>query len=97
QSLHTNSRDEALSLPTEESVTIALRTQQILAHETGIADTVDPLAGSYCLEALTNEIESRAKELIDRIDQLGGATVAIEQGFIQNEIAESAYRFQREV
>jgi len=97
QSLHTNSRDEALSLPTEESVTIALRTQQILAHETGVADTVDPLAGAYCIEALTDEIETRAQALIDHIEQLGGATAAIEQGFIQNEIAESAYRFQREI
>lgn len=97
QSLHNNSRDEALSLPTEESVTIALRTQQILAHETGVADTVDPLAGSYAVEGLTDEIEKRALRLIEQIEGLGGATAAIEQGFVQNEIAESAYRDQQEI
>mgnify|MGYP003857151455 CR=1 FL=1 len=97
QSLHTNSRDEALSLPTEESVTIALRTQQILAYETGVADTVDPLAGSYFIESLTDEIERRAQELIDEIERRGGAVRAIEQGFIQERIAESAYRYQQEV
>lgn len=97
QSLHTNSRDEALSLPTEQSVTIALRTQQILAHESGVADTVDPLAGSWCVESLTDEIESRARALIERIEELGGATRAIERGFIQDEIAESAYRLQRDI
>lgn len=97
QSLHTNSRDEALSLPTEESVTIALRTQQILAYETGVADTVDPLAGSYFIESLTNEIEHRARELINEVERRGGAVSAIEQGFIQERIAESSWRFQREV
>lgn len=97
QSLHTNSRDEALSLPTEESVTIALRTQQILGYETGVTDTVDPLAGSYFIESLTDEIEHRARALIDEVDKRGGAVSAIEQGFIQERIAESAWRLQREV
>ncbi len=97
QSLHTNSRDEALSLPTEESVTIALRTQQILAYETGVADTVDPLAGSYLVESLTDEIEKRARELIAEVEARGGAVSAIEQGFIQERIAESAWRYQQEV
>ena len=97
QSLHTNSRDEALSLPTEDSVQIALRTQQIIAHESGVTDTVDPLAGSYVIEHLTNEIERRAQAYIDKIDTLGGALAAIERGFIQNEIAESAYRYQKAV
>ncbi|MGB9742051.1 MAG: acyl-CoA mutase large subunit family protein [candidate division WOR-3 bacterium] len=97
QSLHTNSRDEALSLPTEESVTIALRTQQILAYESGVADTVDPLAGSYFIEHLTDEIEARAQKLIEEIERQGGAVRAIEQGFIQEMIAESAYRYQQEV
>jgi len=97
QSLHTNSRDEALSLPTEESVTIALRTQQILAYESGVGDTVDPLAGSYFVESLTDEIEKRAGALIDEIQRRGGAVKAIEQGFVQERIAESAYRYQQEV
>ncbi|UCG42577.1 MAG: methylmalonyl-CoA mutase family protein [candidate division WOR-3 bacterium] len=97
QSLHTNSRDEALSLPTRESVTIALRTQQIVAHETGVADSVDPLAGSYLVESLTDEIETQARSLIERIDEMGGAVPAIEQGFMQNAIADSAYRYQRQV
>ncbi len=97
QSLHTNSRDEALSLPTEKSVQIALRTQQIIAHESGVVNTIDPLAGSYYVEALTNEIESRAREYIEKIDALGGALAAIERGFIQREIQESAYRYQRAV
>ncbi len=97
QSLHTNSRDEALSLPTEKSVQIALRTQQIIAHESGVANTIDSLAGSYYVEALTNEIESRAQEYIEKIDGLGGALAAIERGFIQREIQESAYRYQRAV
>jgi methylmalonyl-CoA mutase N-terminal domain/subunit len=97
QSLHTNSRDEALSLPTEKSVQIALRTQQIIAHESGVANTIDPLAGSYYVESLTNEIESRAREYIEKTDALGGALVAIERGFIQREIQESAYRYQRAV
>jgi methylmalonyl-CoA mutase N-terminal domain/subunit len=97
QSLHTNSRDEALSLPTEDSVRIALRTQQIIAHESGVADTVDPLAGSYFVEYLTDEIETRAQEYIDKIDGMGGALTAIESGYIQREIQESAYRWQRAV
>jgi methylmalonyl-CoA mutase N-terminal domain/subunit len=97
QSLHTNSRDEALSLPTEGSVQIALRTQQILAHESGVADSIDPLAGSYLIESWTNEIEQRAIEYIEKIDALGGALKAIEQGYIQREIQESAYRWQMAV
>jgi methylmalonyl-CoA mutase N-terminal domain/subunit len=97
QSLHTNSRDEALWLPTEESVQIALRTQQIIAHESGVADTIDPLAGSYVIEHLTNEIEGQARAYIDRIDRLGGALRAIETGFMQAEIAEAAYAYQRAV
>jgi methylmalonyl-CoA mutase N-terminal domain/subunit len=94
QSLHTNSRDEALSLPTEESVQIALRTQQIIAHESGMADSVDPLAGSYLIESWTDEVERRAADYIDKIDALGGALVAIERGYIQRQIQESAYRWQ---
>jgi methylmalonyl-CoA mutase N-terminal domain/subunit len=94
QSLHTNSRDEALSLPTEESVQIALRTQQIIAHESGVADSIDPLAGSYLIENWTDEIEQRAIDYIRRIDAMGGALRAIEQGYIQREIQESAYRWQ---
>ncbi len=97
QSLHTNSRDEALSLPTEESVQIALRTQQILGYESGIADSIDPLAGSYLIESWTDELERRAADYIETIDTLGGALKAIEQGFIQREIQESAYRWQRAV
>jgi methylmalonyl-CoA mutase, N-terminal domain len=97
QSLHTNSRDEALSLPTEESVEIALRTQQIIAHESGVADSVDPLAGSYLIEHWTDEIERRATDYIGKIDDLGGALRAIEAGYIQREIQESAYRWQRAV
>ena len=94
QSLHTNSRDEALSLPTEESVQIALRTQQIIAHESGMADSVDPLAGSYLIESWTDEIERRAVDYIAKIDAAGGALKATEQGYIQREIQESAYRWQ---
>jgi len=97
QSLHTNSRDEALSLPTEESVQIALRTQQIVAHESGVADTVDPLAGCYFVERLTDEIEERVQVYLGRIEALGGALRAIERGFVQQEIQESAYRYQKEV
>ncbi len=97
QSLHTNSRDEALALPSEESVLIALRTQQIVAHESGVADTVDPLAGSYAVESLTDEIEKRARELIGKVEQMGGVVAAIEQGFMQNEIADSAYKYQKAV
>jgi methylmalonyl-CoA mutase, N-terminal domain len=94
QSLHTNSMDEALWLPTEESVHVALRTQQIIAHESGVADVVDPLAGSYQVEMLTDEIEQRANAYIVTIDELGGAPVAVEQGYMQAEIAEAAYRAQ---
>ena len=97
QSLHTNSRDEALSLPTEESVQIALRTQQIIAHESGVADSIDPLAGSYLVESWTDEVERRAAEYIEQIDAMGGALRAIEQGYMQREIQESAYRWQRAV
>ncbi len=97
QSLHTNSRDEALSLPTEDSVRIALRTQQIIAHESGVADTSDPFAGSYYVEYLTDEIEERAQEYIEKIDAMGGALAAIESGYMQREILDSAYRFQRAV
>jgi methylmalonyl-CoA mutase N-terminal domain/subunit len=97
QSLHTNARDEALALPTEESAKLALRTQQVLAYESGVADVVDPLAGSYFVESLTDQTEAAAWRYIERIDDLGGALLAIEQGFIQAEIQESAYRFQQEV
>ena len=97
QSLHTNSRDEALSLPTEESVRIALRTQQIIAYESGVTKTPDPLGGSYYLENLTKELESRAMDLIEKVDSLGGARRAIESGFVHREIQESAYRFQKSV
>jgi methylmalonyl-CoA mutase N-terminal domain/subunit len=95
QSLHTNSMDEAISLPTEKAVQVALRTQQILAHESGAADTVDPLAGSYAVEALTDEIERRAEEYLHKIDSMGGAIAAIERGYIQAEIQEAAYRAQK--
>ncbi len=97
QSLHTNSMDEALWLPTEKSVRTALRTQQIIAHESGVADTIDPMAGSYVIEYLTDEICKRAMEYITRIDDLGGALSAIEKGYMQNEIQDSAYKFQKEV
>jgi len=97
QSLHTNSMDEALWLPTERAVRVALRTQQIIAHESGAADSIDPLAGSYVLEYLTDEIEQRAEEYIRKIDDLGGALAAIENGFIQGEIQSAAYDFQRAV
>lgn len=97
QSLHTNGYDEALSLPTEEAARIALRTQQIAAFESGVADTADPLAGSYFVEALTNELEQKAWELIGQVDALGGSVSAIEQGFIQDAIARSAYEFQGKV
>ncbi|MGI6096535.1 MAG: acyl-CoA mutase large subunit family protein [Dethiobacteria bacterium] len=97
QSLHTNSRDEALALPSEDSVRIALRTQQIIAYESGVADTIDPLGGSYYIERLTNDIEEQAMEYIKKIDELGGAPEAIEQGYIQSEIHDSAYRYQNEV
>lgn len=97
QSLHTNSRDEALALPSQESVRIALRTQQIVAHESGVCDTVDPLAGSYYVESLTDSIEKIAAEYIEEIDEMGGAVKAVEEGFIQKEIADSAYAYQKEV
>ncbi len=97
QSLHTNSKDEALALPTREAAELALRTQQIIAYETGVADTIDPVAGSYYLEKLTDEVESGAQEYIDRIDAMGGALTAIEQGFQAREIQESAYRMQRDI
>ncbi len=96
-SLHTNSRDEALALPTEESVQIALRTQQIIAYETGVGDTIDPLAGSYYIESLTNEIEECVMKYIEKIDSMGGAPAAIENGYIQSEIHNSAYQFQTAV
>ena len=97
QSLHTNSMDEALALPTEDAVMVALRTQQIIAHESGAAETVDPLAGSYYVEHLTNRIEQDAGEYLDRIDAMGGSVKAIETGYMQREIQDSAYRYQREV
>lgn len=97
QSLHTNSMDEALALPSEQAVQVALRTQQIIAYETGVADTVDPLAGSYYIEKLTDEIEARAQAYIDTIEKMGGPVVAVEKGYIQKEIQESAYRYQKEI
>jgi methylmalonyl-CoA mutase, N-terminal domain len=95
QSLHTNSMDEALWLPTEKSVRVALRTQQVIAHESGVADSIDPLAGSYLIENLTDEIERQAEAYIDKIDQMGGALAAIERGYIQGEIQEAAYQYQQ--
>ena len=97
QSLHTNSRDEAYALPTEDSVRIALRTQQIIAYESGVADMIDPLGGSYAVESLTDGIESKAMEYIEKIEAMGGAIKAIESGYIQGEIAESAYQYQKEI
>ena len=97
QSLHTNSYDEALCLPTEEAVTVALRTQQIIAQESGVTHTVDPMAGSFYMEALTNEMEEKAWEYIHKVDDMGGAIAAIENGFFQKEIADSAYKYQREI
>jgi methylmalonyl-CoA mutase N-terminal domain/subunit len=97
QSLHTNSMDEALALPTEESALIALRTQQIIANETGVANAIDPVAGSYAIEALTNQIEERAQEYLAKIDAMGGMIKAIESGFVQSEIQRAAYDFQRAV
>jgi methylmalonyl-CoA mutase N-terminal domain/subunit len=97
QSLHTNSMDEALALPTEAAVRVALRTQQVIAHESGVADTVDPLAGSYAIETLTNELETRAADYIAKIDAMGGMLRAIELGFVQREIQEAAYDYQRAV
>jgi methylmalonyl-CoA mutase N-terminal domain/subunit len=95
QSLHTNSFDEALALPSEDSVRVALRTQQIIGHESGVADSVDPLGGAYLIESLTDRIEAEALRYIDEIDRLGGAVAAIEKGFVQKEIEDSAYRYQR--
>jgi len=97
QSLHTNSLDEVLALPTEESATIALRTQQIIAEESGVTNTIDPLGGSYCLEALTNQLEEEAFEIIKKIDDMGGMLAAIEKNYPQQEIADSAYHYQRQV
>ena len=97
QSLHTNSRDEAFALPSQASVQIALRTQQLIAYETGSADTVDPLAGSYFIEALTSDIEKRAFDYIRKIDEMGGAVKAVECGYIEEEILDSAYSFQKAV
>jgi methylmalonyl-CoA mutase N-terminal domain/subunit len=97
QSLHTNSKDEALALPTEESVTIALRTQQIIAYESGAANTIDPLAGSFYVEKLTDDLEAEAEALIKKIDDMGGMVAAVEQGFVQKQIEESAYRFGQSI
>ncbi|MBZ0282026.1 MAG: methylmalonyl-CoA mutase family protein [Anaerolineae bacterium] len=97
QSLHTNSMDEALALPTQKAVQVALRTQQIIAHETGVADTVDPLAGSYAIESLTDEIVKRAQDYINKIDAMGGALAAIENGFVNNEIQDAAYSYQKAI
>ena len=97
QSLHTNSKDEALALPTEDSVRTALRTQQIVAYESGVANTIDPLAGSFYIEELTNEIEKKAKEYIDKIDSLGGVINSIESGYIQSEIQKAAYEYEKEI
>jgi methylmalonyl-CoA mutase N-terminal domain/subunit len=97
QSLHTNGFDEALGLPTQEAASIALRTQQIVANESGISDTADPLAGSYFVESLTNELEQKALALINQIDEMGGAVSSIENGFMQNKIAESAYAYQKAI
>ena len=95
QSLHTNAMDEVLALPTAKAAEVALRTQQIIAHETGAAAVIDPLGGSYFVEALTDEMERRAYEYFDRIDELGGVIPAIEKGFFQREIADASYRFEK--
>jgi methylmalonyl-CoA mutase N-terminal domain/subunit len=97
QSLHTNSYDEALALPTEEAVRIALRTQQVIAHETGVVNTADPLGGSYFLEALTDRLEREAYDYFERIEKLGGVVAAIKENFFQREIAEASFRYQQEV
>ncbi len=97
QSLHTNARDEALALPTEAAARLALRTQQIIAYEAGVTETPDPLAGSYFVETLTNQVEAAAQEYLDEIDAMGGALAAIEAGYQQRQIQEAAYRVQREV
>jgi methylmalonyl-CoA mutase N-terminal domain/subunit len=97
QSLHTNSMDEVLALPSEKSVQIALRTQQVLAYETGVTNTIDPLAGSYFVETLTNQMEEGAEEYFRKIDELGGVLGAIRENFFQQEIADAAYRYQKEI
>jgi methylmalonyl-CoA mutase N-terminal domain/subunit len=97
QSLHTNSYDEALALPTEDAVRLALRTQQVIAHETGVVNTIDPLGGSYFVEWLTGELERQAYDYFRRIDELGGVVAAIEENFFQREIAEASFRYQSEV
>ena len=97
QSLHTNSYDEALALPTEQAARIALRTQQVIAYESGVAETIDPLAGSYYIESLTNEIEKRAAEYLGKIEVMGGMLKAIERGFVQQEIQNAAYEYQQAV
>jgi methylmalonyl-CoA mutase N-terminal domain/subunit len=97
QSLHTNSYDEALALPTEQAARIALRTQQIVAYESGVPQTVDPLAGSFYIEALTNEIESRANEYLGKIEALGGMIKALERGYVQQEIQNAAYEYQQQI
>jgi methylmalonyl-CoA mutase N-terminal domain/subunit len=97
QSLHTNSRDEAYALPTEDSVRLALRTQQLIAYESGVADVIDPFGGAYAIEALTDEIERKSMEYIEKIEAMGGAIKAIESGYIQGEIGESAYQYQKEI
>jgi len=97
QSLHTNAMDEALALPTEDTARLALRTQQVLAYESGVADTADPLAGSYAIEELTTEIEQRVVDYLDKIDAIGGTLHAIESGYIQREIQNSAYEYQKEI
>jgi methylmalonyl-CoA mutase N-terminal domain/subunit len=97
QSLHTNSFDEALALPTEHAAKLALRTQQVIAHETGVASTIDPLGGSYYLEELTNRLEREAYDYFERIRELGGVVAAIKENFFQREIAEASFRYQQEV
>src|SRR6185436_16953537 len=97
QSLHTNSYDEALGLPSREAALLALRTQQVLAHEGGVADTADPLGGSFAIERLTAELEARARELLARIDGMGGMLDAIREGWVQEQIHQAAYRWQREI
>jgi methylmalonyl-CoA mutase N-terminal domain/subunit len=97
QSLHTNSKDEALALPTEESVTVALRTQQVIAYESGVTNTIDPLAGSYFVEQLTDDIEREANQIILEIEYRGGMVAAIEQGYVQDQIEQSAYRFGQSI
>jgi methylmalonyl-CoA mutase N-terminal domain/subunit len=97
QSLHTNSMDETLALPSEKAALLALRTQQIIAHETGVANTIDPLAGSYFVEALTDKMEADAEAYLDEIDRRGGVLKCIEEGYLQREIANAAYRYQKEI